>query len=311
MLGRETREEMRGEDRHVLGSLAQGRQAQGDDADPPVEVLAEASGGDRRPEVPFVAATTRTSAVRVRVSPRRSKARSWRTRRSFSWRSSGARADLVEEEGAAVRRLELPGAVARRPGERAARVPEELALEQRGREAPQLTSTKGAAGSSPRPAPKPDGSPWRGASSPCRSRPRRARSRASARSTRELEDAPRGRIAGHEAAEPLAPLEIVLQARVFARERALVESASDREEELLLVDRLREAVEGSRPERADFVLDRAERGDEDELGRVGRPRGDARAARLAEQARSQTTRSYPGSRSARSRAVPPRQAALR
>ncbi len=52
-------------------------------------------------------------------------------------------ADFVEEDGAAVRRLEPAGLVVERPGERPLDVAEELAFEQALAEAPQLTRTYG------------------------------------------------------------------------------------------------------------------------------------------------------------------------
>jgi hypothetical protein len=64
-------------------------------------------------------------------SPTRRISFSWIARRSLAWNGERGLRDLVEEEGAAVGLLEEALARADGAGERAARVPEELALQQR------------------------------------------------------------------------------------------------------------------------------------------------------------------------------------
>ena len=58
------------------------------------------------------------------------------TRSSFACTAERHLADLVEEDGAALRRSRMPGLVCTRAGEGAALVAEELALEERLRAAP-------------------------------------------------------------------------------------------------------------------------------------------------------------------------------
>ena len=53
-----------------------------------------------------MAATTRTSTLRVRELPTGSNSPSWSTRRSFGLQLERQLADLVEEDGAAVGQLE-------------------------------------------------------------------------------------------------------------------------------------------------------------------------------------------------------------
>ena len=77
-----------------------------------------------------MAATTRTSALRVRVSPTRSNCFSCRKRSSLACSAGGQLADLVEEQRAALGRLDAPGLVAHRAGERALGVAEQLARQQ-------------------------------------------------------------------------------------------------------------------------------------------------------------------------------------
>ena len=123
-------EEMPRQQRNVLGALAQARQAQADDVEAMVEVLAERAlahallevlvrGGDH-PHVDLhllVAADAIEAAVRQHAQQPR-----LQLRRHV--------ADLVEEQRAALGLLEAAAALLLRAGERAALVAEQLGLEQ-------------------------------------------------------------------------------------------------------------------------------------------------------------------------------------
>ena len=106
-------DEVLDEQRNVLAALAQRRNVDRHDGQAVVQVLAESfpsCTSCRRSRL--VAAITRTSTWRVRVSPTRSNVRSWSTRSSLAWSAGGRVADLVEEDRAARGRLEAPGLVA-------------------------------------------------------------------------------------------------------------------------------------------------------------------------------------------------------
>ena len=74
-----------------------------------------------------MALMTRTLTLRGFVSPTRRISRASIARRSFGWSSTRQLAHLVEEDRAAVGRLERADAVAVGAGEAAAQVAEELA----------------------------------------------------------------------------------------------------------------------------------------------------------------------------------------
>ena len=78
----------------------------------------------------MVAATTRTSTSIGRTPPTRSMRALLQHAQELHLHLAGELADLVEEQGAAVRELEATGLLRDRAGERAALVAEELALEQ-------------------------------------------------------------------------------------------------------------------------------------------------------------------------------------
>ena len=141
---REALAEVLGEERDVLAPLAQRRGPDRDDVQAVVEVLAERASAAPGPRA--ARSSRRSRARRPRSPPCR---RRGRTRRSWSARSSftciGRRglADLVEEERAAVRRLEQALLALPRVGEGALHVAEQLALEQRLGERPAVDRTKG------------------------------------------------------------------------------------------------------------------------------------------------------------------------
>ena len=110
--------EMRRQERDVVAAFAQRNGIDREHVEPEIEVLAEAAA-PRPPALRsrLVAAITRTSTVRVCVSPTRSKLLSCSTRSSFPCSVERHLGDLVEEQRAAVGQLEAADAVARRAGE--------------------------------------------------------------------------------------------------------------------------------------------------------------------------------------------------
>ena len=127
----------------VVGPLAQRRHADLDDVQAKQQVLAEPPACTSASRLRLVAATTRTSALRVRVSPTRSNCFSCRKRSSFACRRQGQVADLVEEQRAALGRLDAPGLVADRAGERALAWPNSSLASSSSVSVGQLTVTNG------------------------------------------------------------------------------------------------------------------------------------------------------------------------
>ena len=80
----------------------------------------------------------------VSSPPTRSKACSWRARRSLTWRLAETSPNLVEEERAPVGELEAAEALLHRPGERPPLVAEELGLEEGVGERPAVDLHEGA-----------------------------------------------------------------------------------------------------------------------------------------------------------------------
>ena len=101
-------DEVLDEQRDVLAALAQRRKLDREHREPVVEVLAEAPSAIARSRSRLVAATIRTSTLRVRVPPTRSNSPSCSTRSSLACTRRHL-ADLVEEQRAAVGQLEAPG----------------------------------------------------------------------------------------------------------------------------------------------------------------------------------------------------------
>jgi hypothetical protein len=123
-------EEVLGEPHDVVAPLAEGRQADRQDGQAVVEVLAEAArpdgvlevlaGGGHHPGVGGLAARAAEAADRALLDHLE----------ELGLERLGREADLVQEEGPAVRGLEEPGLGLARVGERAPLVAEELGLEQ-------------------------------------------------------------------------------------------------------------------------------------------------------------------------------------
>ena len=83
-------EEVLGDEGDVLHPLPERRDVDRDDAEPVVEVVAEAARADRLDEVDVRGGDDRgRPSAAGALSPTRSKRRSWRTRRSLTWRWSG------------------------------------------------------------------------------------------------------------------------------------------------------------------------------------------------------------------------------
>ena len=103
----------------------------GTDVEPIVQVLAELAVFDRVLRASaLVAAMTRTSTRIVRLSPTRSNSLLLQHAQQLHLQLRRRAVDFVEEDGAAVRRLEAAGLVLDGPGERPLDVPEEFAFEQ-------------------------------------------------------------------------------------------------------------------------------------------------------------------------------------
>ena len=97
---------MGGQERDVLGPLAQRRQVDLDHVEPVKEVFAELPLLDLLLQERLVAATTRTSTSMLSVPPTRSNRRSWSTPQQLGLHRLRDVADLVEEDRAAVGQLE-------------------------------------------------------------------------------------------------------------------------------------------------------------------------------------------------------------
>ena len=132
----ELAQEVRDEVADVLAALAQRRHSDLDHAQPVVEVGAEASGGDLGREVAIGGRDHAhvDGAGLVRADPLDDAVLEHAQQLGLE-RQRGV-ADLVEEQRAAVRELELARPLGDRAGEGAAHVAEQLALEQLQREPP-------------------------------------------------------------------------------------------------------------------------------------------------------------------------------
>jgi hypothetical protein len=126
---REQLEEMLGQQHHVVGPLAQRRQRQLDDVEAEVEVLPELAAAIARCRSVLVALTMRTSALRVPLDPEASN-RPSAARAAACLTGQRQVADLVEEQRAAVRRLEASDARLVGARERARLGAEQLRLQQ-------------------------------------------------------------------------------------------------------------------------------------------------------------------------------------
>ena len=117
-----------------LAPLAQRRQRDRKHVQAVVEIAAEPAAADFLGRSRLVAAMTRTSTSTMRGLPSRSTWPSCSTRSSLRLELERQLADLVEEDGAAVRQLEAADLAGVRAGEGAALVAEQLALDQRRRQ---------------------------------------------------------------------------------------------------------------------------------------------------------------------------------
>ena len=239
------------EQRDVLAPLAQRREVDGHHLQPVVEVLAEASGRDRPPEV----AVGGSDDPDVHLPPLRpahgadlvlledAQELGLERRRDVP--------DLVEEDRAAVRLREQTGRVGHRARERAAHVPEELALEER-------LGERGAVDRHERPLAA-QAVAVDGARDELLARAALARDQDGARARRDagdgLVDLDHGRRAADHAAELLARLR-----QLGLRLRPTAEGPADRRAELLDVHRLADVVDRPRGDGQHRRVDRPERG---------------------------------------------------
>ena len=99
------------ERRQVLQALAQRRQAQREDAQPVVEVLAEAPLGDGLLQIDVRRGQQRTSTLHRAVAPHRLERPLLEHAQQLGLQLERQLADLVEQQRAAVGHLEAPGAV--------------------------------------------------------------------------------------------------------------------------------------------------------------------------------------------------------
>jgi len=117
--------------RYVLRALAQGRQRNGEGADPVVKVLTKLPGLHHLPEVPM----GRADQAEVRLlrldAADPAEGSGFEQTQQLHLQQRRDVADLVEEQGAATGRLHQAGLARVRSGEGPPLVPEKLALEQR------------------------------------------------------------------------------------------------------------------------------------------------------------------------------------
>ena len=126
------REQVAGQQRDVLGTLAQGRQVQGDDRQPVVEILAEAAVLDHLPEIAIGRGDHPDIAGQHVAPAHREVFPALEHAQQLDLGLACQLPDLVEEQRAAIGQREEALAIVDRAGERAAHVAEQLALEQRG-----------------------------------------------------------------------------------------------------------------------------------------------------------------------------------
>ncbi len=210
---------------------------------------------------------TRTSTRSARAAPSGRISRSCSTRSSLACSAGDSSRDLVEEHRAAVGLDEQAGAIGARVGERAALVAEELALEQRvgdrravdGDERPRLARAVEVDRRATSSLPVPD--------SPVTSTDA---AEPATRRTRSNTSCIAGELAD-DVLEAVAARDLVAQPRDLGPQLALGERLLDRQDQLVDLERLGDVVERAQLHRADRGVDRAERGDGDDVGRRARP----------------------------------------
>src|SRR6266478_5202255 len=268
------------EEEHVAAARPQGRHLYVDHVDPEVEILAEAALLDSRLEV----AVGRRDQVDVEghLLVGADGPHAARLERPQELRLEGERqvADLVEEERTPVRLHEEPPARRVRVGEGAARVPEELALEQRLRERDAVDGDEGT-GLPPSPLVE-------GARDELLSGPRLAgdqHGRAGVRDAVEELVHPPHRGAGPEQrAEAAGFLDRLAQPPYLVAQPAVLDCPREREPQGVDLERLGDEVVGAAPERGDRRLDAPKGGDHDH-GHIRARRDDALAELEAAHAR--------------------------
>ena len=210
----------------------------------------------------MVAAMIRTSTRMVFVPPRRMNSRSCMTRRSLAWVSRPI------EEISSKKIVPLSAASNRpcfsrdRPGEGALDVAEEVAFEQVGRERAAVDDDEREGG--------PVGVLVDGPGDELLARPALAldEDRAPGRGggLDELEDLLHGLAPADDVAEAELPLELVPEPEVLLPEGLVLQGPLDRQQELLVLERLLDVVEGPDLHRLDGRFDRGVGGDDDDDG---------------------------------------------
>ncbi len=131
---RELGDEVVDEARNVLAPIAQGRQMDREDVQPVIEIFAELPLGDHRLEVAVGRRHDAHVDLEGLVAADALELALLQGAEELDLDFHRQIADLVEKEGPAIGQLEAAGPAGDRAGERALFVPEELALEDAGRE---------------------------------------------------------------------------------------------------------------------------------------------------------------------------------
>ena len=138
-------QEPAGQYRNVAGPFPQGRQVHGDEVDAVEQILAELAMRHHVRQVAVGRGNDADVDLAASTRPERLEGSVLEDAQHLHLRCPVEIADLVEEDGAAVRHFEPAGAVGLRVGERAAHVSEHLALEQRRRDSAEVDSYERAA----------------------------------------------------------------------------------------------------------------------------------------------------------------------
>ena len=209
----------------------------------------------------LVAARMRTSTLIVCVPPRRMNSFSCMTRRSLAWVSRLMRGDLVEEDGPLVGRLEEPFLQGHGAGEGALDVAEQVALEQVGRQGAAVDGDERGLGPVRVHVDGPGDELLAGAALALEED--RAPGRGGGLD--EVEDVLHGLALADDVGEAEALPELVLEPDVLVLEALALEGLLDgHEQELVVLERLLDVVEGADLHGRDGRLDRAVGRDDDD-----------------------------------------------
>ena len=263
--------EVRGEERHVLPPLPKRRDPDRHHREPVVQVLAEAALRDGAAEV----LVRRRDHADVHLDRRRlaHPADLALLQRAQELRLEAGRglADLVDEEGAAVRLLEHAAPGPDRAGEGAPRVAEELGLEERLGDRGAVHGHERLVPAAARDVDRPRDELLAGAGLPGDEH-----GRVGGRDAHDaVEHLAHRRGAADDVLEAVALAELAGEEAHLAEQPALLEGLRDAEEELVLLERLREEVVGALPDGVHGGLDRPVGGHHDDLGLRGDALGGA------------------------------------